>query len=87
MEIYKLQIFARWGSDVILRYVADSPLSHVRLQSSSSSSSSSPADKSHIAELSTEVAKLAAFVEDAIASKCDRCFGRQSPVSSSSSSS
>ena len=67
MEIYKLQIFARWGSDVILRYVADSPLSHVRLQSSSSSSSSSPADKSHIAELITKVAKLAAFVEGAIA--------------------
>ena len=154
MEIYKLQIFARWGSDVILRYVADSPLSQVGLQSSSSSSSSSSANKRHIAELSTKVAKLAAFVEDAIAevqalkadiarrteesclefvqhcttkcwheiligdldtppalwktrcgwrfshqphnrsarvscegSKCDRCFGRQSPVSSSSSSS
>ena len=154
MEIYKLQIFARWGSDIIMRYVADSPLSQVRLQSASSSSSSSTADQRHMAELSTKVAKLSAFVEDAIAEvhalkaefsrkteescldfvqhctskcwheiligdldtppalwktrcgwrfshqphyrsarvsseggKCDRCFGRHSPESSSSSSS
>ena len=26
LEVYKVQVFARWGSDVILRYVADVPL-------------------------------------------------------------
>ena len=71
MEIYKLQIFARWGSDVILRYVADAPLHQVKIPmatrgpSSSSSSSLEVADTT-IAKLDAKIVKLTSFVEDAV---------------------
>jgi len=29
LEVFKIQIFARWGSQIILRYVSDSPISNV----------------------------------------------------------
>ena len=72
MEVHKLQIFARWGSDVILRYVADSPLHQVKLTTPSSSVASSSAgsreDPEHnLLELNVKLAKLTAFVEDAVA--------------------
>ena len=71
MEIYKLQIFARWGSDVILRYVADSPLHHVSLATSSSASSSSsaaqPRPDAELLQLKAKVDKLTTFMEDAVA--------------------
>ena len=70
MEVYKLQIFARWGSDVILRYVADSPLHHVRLPASTYSSSSSSCavveQGGAIEDVNAKVDKLARFVQDAV---------------------
>jgi hypothetical protein len=28
LEVWKIQIFCRWGSDVVLRYIQDAPLEH-----------------------------------------------------------
>ena len=74
MEVQKLQIFARWGSDVILRYVSDAPLAQVKILArtsspaalASSSASSSSAD-AKVCELGKIVQKLTSFVEDAVA--------------------
>ena len=49
LEVFKLQIFARWGSDTILRYVADIPLVNITGEVSGSSAASGQA----IRELST----------------------------------
>ena len=67
MELQKLHIFARWGSDVILRYVSDSPLCQVKLTSTASSSSTSCSPEARVSELGCTVVKLTSFVEEAVA--------------------
>ena len=46
LEVFKLQIFARWGSNAILRYVADIPLVNITGEVSGSSANAGQAIKS-----------------------------------------
>ena len=55
LEVFKLQIFARWGSNAILRYVADVPLFNITGEVSGSSASPGQAARSLTDILETHV--------------------------------
>ena len=57
LEVYKLQIFARWGSQCILRYVSDAPLATVTgdMLSGVTSVVESPADRSLVTLLEAHI--------------------------------
>ena len=55
LEVFKLQIFARWGSDAILRYVADIPLATITGEISGSSASAGQAVRTLSTLLETHV--------------------------------
>ena len=65
LEVFKLQIFARWGSNAILRYVADIPLVNITGDISGSSNSApqsvhtlAPLLESHVREAQDQLAAL-----------------------------
>jgi len=51
LEVYKIQIFARWGSATVLRYVADTPIANLTGEMASSSGSSIACPDRSIASL------------------------------------
>jgi len=62
----KLQIFARWGSNVILRYVADSPLANISLHKPATSGASSSSALPQVPFSSQQVERRLAAMEDTI---------------------
>ena len=57
LEVFKLQVFARWGSNVVLRYVAEAPLANLTQVLRGSSS--------EIAPMGSVASRLEQFVVDA----------------------
>ena len=65
LEVFKVQIFARWGSNVILRCVSDCPIANLTgdlTASNPSSSSSDPPAISRLSRLLNEHVERAASV-------------------------
>jgi len=55
LEVFKIQIFARWGSSVILRYVSDVPIANLTGEICSSQRVEEPALRSLVAKLDQHI--------------------------------